>query len=200
MHKRILAMAVMATAAVSAMSATIDVKGAVKAPGTVEWTQGLTVRQAIAAAGGLSASADPMAVQVIESDGGKIAVDLSKLGPTPVLNAGDRVEVPEFDSARYVTIAGAVAKPGAVPFREGLTVGEALKTAQPFDQVTSGTVKIVGKDGVRELPKGITEADLFAMTVAPGEVINVKYPAESFSNRELLIGIAIVVILLLLLK
>jgi protein involved in polysaccharide export with SLBB domain len=184
--------------AVSAMAVTIDVKGAVAKPGAIEWKQGMKVRHAIDAAGGFTDNADPMAVSIVEADGRKVTVDLSKVGPSASVPAGARIEVPTFDPNRYVMIAGAVAKPGAVPYREGITVGDALNSAQPFDVLTSDTVRIVGKDGVRGLPKGVSQADLYAMTLAPGEAVKVNYPGQSFSNRELLIAIAIIVLILLL--
>lgn len=198
MLKRLFAMSIAASVAASAMAVSVDVQGAVLEPGSVELKQGLRLRQAIDAVGGFAANADPMAVQVIEADGDKQIVDLSKVGPTPLLQPGDRVEVPVFDASKYVTVSGAVAKPGALPYREGLTVGEVLQTAQPFDEVSAGKVKIVGADGVRTMPKGITEADLFAMTLAPGEVVRVSYPGQTFSNREILIVVGIVLLVLIL--
>ena len=182
----------------AAMAVTVDVKGEVVKPGEVQLKAGMRLRQAIEAAGGFSANADPMAIQVVGTDGDMTKVDLTKLGPTPLLQEGDRVEVPEFNPDHYVMVAGAVAKPGALPYREGITVGEVLRSAQPFDEVSVSRVRVVGKDGLRDMPKGVTEAQLYAMVLGPGEAVKVNYPGQAFSNRELLIIIAIIVLILVL--
>jgi hypothetical protein len=106
--------------------------------------------------------------------------------------------VPEFDQNKYVMVAGAVANPGALPYHDGMTVGEVLKSARPFDEINIDKVRIVDKNGVKALPQGITEDALYAMVLAPGEAVKVNYPGQSFSNRELLIVVAIVVLILLL--
>jgi protein involved in polysaccharide export with SLBB domain len=187
-----------ALCAAQSFAATVDVKGEVVKPGSIELTAGMRLRQAIDAVGGLSEKADPMAVTVVGLDGGETKVDLTKVGPTPLLEQGDTVRVPEFKADNYVMVAGAVAKPGAIPYREGITVGDVLQTANPFDEVSVSKVRIVGKEGIRELPKGITEAELYAMTLGPGEAVKVNYPGQAFSNRELLIIIAIIVLILVL--
>jgi hypothetical protein len=115
-----------------------------------------------------------------------------------MLQAGDRIEVPVFDPSKYVTVAGAVDKPGFVPYRDGLTVGDVLEASHPFDDISAGKVKIVGSEGVRTMPKGITESDLFAMTLAPGEVVKVNYPGQTVSNREILIIVGVLLLILIL--
>lgn len=198
MRNRLFVAVLAAFAAVSALAATVEVKGAVVNPGAVQLEAGTRLRQAIDAVGGLATNADPMAIVITSKSGETSKVDMTKLGPSPTLKAGDTVHVPEFDPSRYVMIAGAVAKPGALPYHDGITVGDALKSAQPFDRVSVETVRIVGENGVRTLPDGITEDALYAMVLAPGEAVKVNYPGQSFSNRELLIVIAIIVLILVL--
>src|SRR5688572_1791573 len=191
--------AVLATfAAASAMAATVDVKGAVVKPGSVALEPGTRLRQAIELAGGLAPNADPMAISIVRVDGQTTTVDVSKLGPTPTLRAGDVVQVPEFDPKKYVMVAGAVAKPGALPYHDGITVGDVLTTAQPFDEIDIDKVRIVDENGVKPLPDGITQEQLYTMVLGPGEAVKVNYPGQSFSNRELLIVVAIIVLILLL--
>jgi protein involved in polysaccharide export with SLBB domain len=181
-----------------ALAVNVDVKGAVVKPGTISLEPNTRLRQAIDAAGGLAANADPMAISIIRAQGGETKIDLTKLGPTPLLKTGDVVVVPEFDQNKYVKVAGAVANPGALPYHDGMTVGEVLKSARPFDEINIDKVRIVDKNGVKALPQGITEDALYAMVLAPGEAVKVNYPGQSFSNRELLIVVAIVVLILLL--
>lgn len=191
--------AVLATfAAASALAVTVDVRGAVVKPGSVALEAGTRLRDAIELAGGLAGNADPMMISIVRADGQTTTVDVTKLGPTPMLKAGDIVHVPEFDPNKYVMVAGAVAKPGALPYHDGITVGDLLKAAQPFDEIQIDKVRIVDKNGVKPLPEGITEDALYAMVLAPGEAVKVNYPGQSFSNRELLIVIAIIVLILLL--
>src|SRR5687768_1531725 len=185
MRSRLYVVVLATFAAVSAMAATVDVKGAVIKPGSISLDAGARLRQAIDAAGGLAANADPMAISIVRADGQTTLVDMTKLGPTPMLKPGDVVNVPEFDASKYVMIAGAVEKPGALPYHDGITVGDLLKAAQPFDPVDVSKVRIIDKNGVKALPDGITEYALYAMTLAPGEAVKVNYPGQSFSNREL---------------
>lgn len=198
MRTRIFVAALATFAAVSSMAATVDVKGAVVKPGSVALEAGTRLRDAINLAGGLAGNADPMAISIVRADGQTTTVDISKLGPTPMLKAGDVVQVPEFDPNKYVMVAGAVAKPGAIPYHDGITVGDLLKAAQPFDEIQMDKVRIVDKNGVKPLPEGITEDALYTMVLAPGEAVKVNYPGQSFSNRELLIVIAIILLILIL--
>lgn len=198
MLRKLFTMSIVAAIAASATAVSVDVRGAVIEPGAVELKQGMRLRQAIEAAGGFADNADPMAVHIIEADGDREVVDLTKVGPTPLVKPGDRIEVPVYDASKYVTVAGAVAKPGALPYREGMTVGEALGAAQPFDEISAGKVKILGSDGVRTVPSGISEADFFAMTLAPGEIVKVNYPGQTISNREILIIVGVLLLVLIL--
>jgi protein involved in polysaccharide export with SLBB domain len=131
-----------------ALAVNVDVKGAVVKPGTISLEPNTRLRQAIDAAGGLAANADPMAISIIRAQGGETKIDLTKLGPTPLLKTGDVVVVPEFDQNKYVMVAGAVANPGALPYHDGMTVGEVLKSARPFDEINIDKVRIVDKNGV----------------------------------------------------
>ncbi|MEO7453330.1 MAG: SLBB domain-containing protein [Fimbriimonadales bacterium] len=198
MRNRIFVAFLATCAAASAMAVTVDFKGAVVKPGSITLETNTCLRQAIDAAGGLSGNADPMAISIVRADGVATQVDLTKLGPTPMLKAGDVVTVPEFDSSKYVMVAGAVSNPGALPYHDGITVGEVLKSARPFDDIDIDKVRIVDKNGVKALPEGITEEALYTMVLAPGEAVKVNYPGQSFSNRELIIVIAVVVLILLL--
>ena len=198
MRNRIFVAMLATFAAASALAVTVDVKGAVVEPGTVTLEPGTRLRQAIDAAGGLAPNADPMAISIVRADGESTQVDMTKLGPTPLLKAGDVVQVPTFDPDKYVMVAGAVAKPGALPYHDGITVGDLLKAAQPFDEIEIDKVRIVDKNGVKPLPEGITTDQLYTMVLAPGEAVKVNYPGQSFSNRELLIVIAIILLILIL--
>lgn len=197
MYQRTIAIVGALFLAIGALAATVDVRGAVTEPQAIEFEPGMRVRHAIDAAGGFAADADRNAVRVVKADGRTVRVNLSKVGPTPLLAEGDVIEVIEYDPQNYVHVVGAVAKPGSIEYREGITVGEALGAASPFDAVSAEKVKIVGEDGVKKMPSDMSAEDLYALTLGAGETVHVSYPGQQLSNQTLLLIIVIVLLIVI---
>lgn len=104
----------------------VMVTGQVARPGAVPYKDGMTLRSAIAMAGGLSAIGDPKTVR-LEHAGQVRDIDLGQ--EDAPLQAGDRIFVPEQKVLTYVNVEGAVVTPRRVPFREGLTLSQAVEAA-----------------------------------------------------------------------
>lgn len=128
----------------------VDLAGAVREPGTYHLDGPTSLLQLLSRAGGLQAETSIGEVIVRRDNGTEITVNWASLSGTGegdiALQGGDVVLVPE---GRQVYIAGAVARPGAVAFTEGLTVAEALtQVGGPSEFAALGNAYIL-RDGER---------------------------------------------------
>lgn len=107
----------------------IEVGGQVKTPGTQALAGPTSLSQAIARAGG-PASANVLRARVIRRDGQQVEEfylpDLDLRSEQVLVDTGDRVVLLE---PLNVYLSGEVNREGTVPFREGMTVTEALSMA-----------------------------------------------------------------------
>ena len=111
----------------------VNVVGAVRKPGVIPLTGPTTLLDILSEAGGVVAERSSQEVQVKRARTGEIeplVVNLERLlsaGEGNVtLEAGDVVYVPE---GALVFVSGQVGKPGQVPWRDGLTVTQAMVAA-----------------------------------------------------------------------
>ena len=105
----------------------VVVLGGVERPGAIDLSPGMTVRQAIEAAGGFSVLAIPVK---LDRDGeARRTLDLSRPGSDVELRGGDRVFVEVKSRREYVQVVGAVVKGGFIEFRHGMTVSQAVEAA-----------------------------------------------------------------------
>ena len=118
----------------------ITVKGNVWQPGAIGFTRGMTVFDALRRAGGLKP--DSYLGEVLVS---RLRPDSTReMLRTPVrdtignpvenfeLSDADEIQVfstTDFRPRRYITVAGAVRKPGRVPYRDGMTMHDAVLLA-----------------------------------------------------------------------
>ena len=118
----------------------VDVEGNVWIPGPVGFTAGMRLSQALRAAGGLKPDSYLGDVQVsrLRPDSSRTMLRTAANDTTGsvaddfTLNDGDQVEVfslTTFRPQRYVTISGAVKKPGRVPYRDGMTLRDLVLLA-----------------------------------------------------------------------
>lgn len=111
----------------------VYVVGEVKKPGSVEVVGSTRVLEAIELAGGVSPGASHRNVQVRRRQGALVTADLERFHRTgdwegnPLLEDGDRIVVPI--SMGRLGVFGAVARPGFYEFREGDSLGTALRLA-----------------------------------------------------------------------
>lgn len=110
---------------VSTAPAVVSVLGAVGQPGTVPFKEGMTVKSAVQAAGGLTGNGDAGNVKL--ERGGKVidTVNLD-LAYDAAVRRGDTIRVSLIARPQHVNVVGAVVRPGAVPWRDGLTLSRAL--------------------------------------------------------------------------
>lgn len=107
----------------------VFVIGGVQRPGMLSFAPGMTLRQAIDAAGGFSSTADKSRVRV-ERNGQAVQVaDLSLPGDDVTLMADDQIVVEVVTQRRYIQVNGLVRKPGMVQFYDGMTLSRAIHEA-----------------------------------------------------------------------
>jgi polysaccharide export outer membrane protein len=129
-------------------SQTVEVVGAVKAPGAVPLTGTTTLVDVLTSVGWIT---DPSVTEVrVQRDGTVESIPLDKLiapgGTPPRVLGGDVIYVPQ---GVVVYVAGEVAKPGAVPYREGLTVNQAVVNAGGATQTANLKNVVIVRGGQR---------------------------------------------------
>ncbi|MGI8924512.1 MAG: SLBB domain-containing protein [Fimbriimonadales bacterium] len=206
MMKTMTILAGLALSVAAIANTSVSVEGAVNKPGEIRYTDGLRVREALKLAGGLTAHADQTKIELTNPDGGKRCVDLTKLGPPPLVSPGAKVSVPKLDPANYVTVKGAVAKPGVISYRDGITLTDALAQSKPYTEARTDNLKITrtdedGKTKTIIVDLGKIQASASPMELRPGDFLEVAYPGQSsISNKDLLVLIAIGVLILIVLR
>lgn len=112
---------------------TVVFNGLVNHPGVIEYRPALHLLEALAEAGGPMLTADAAKSVVTHADGSEQTLDLShpeRKSDTAVniaLRPGDVVYVPEQQAK--VTVVGEVKQPGMIPYKENLTVLEAISAS-----------------------------------------------------------------------
>ena len=126
----------------------IDVKGNVWNPGVVEFSQGMHLSDALRRAGGLKPDSYLGQVLVARLRGDSTRTMLhtalsdttGRASPDLTLADGDEVTVfstTTFRPNRFITIAGAVRTPGQIPFRDGMTIRDAVLLADGLQEGAS---------------------------------------------------------------
>ena len=119
----------------------ILVLGAVKNPGSIPFKTGTTLEQAVALAGGLTGHAVLADISVLRRNEVVVGADWTDAGRATVLLKGDTVRVASQENGRYVSVLGHVKTSGLVPYRDGMTLLEAIEEA-------GGFIAGAGKDAV----------------------------------------------------
>ena len=134
----------------------IAVEGNVWQPGTFGLTPGMTVSQALKAAGGLKPDSylGQVLVSRLNSDSTRVQLHAiladttgRVIGDFP-LREDDALRVfstTEFRPTRYVAITGAVRRSGQVPYREGMTVRDLVLLAGGLEQSADLTAAEVAR-------------------------------------------------------
>ena len=129
-------------------SQTVEVVGAVKEPGEVPLTGSTTLVDVLTAVGWIT---DPSVTEVrVQHDGQVQSIPLDKLiAPglePPRVVGGDVIYVPQ---GVVVYVAGEVSKPGAIAYREGLTVNQAVVNAGGPKQTANLKKVVIVRGGER---------------------------------------------------
>lgn len=183
---------------------TIFISGAVSKPGEYNVTEPIKLRTLIRTAR-VRDDADRTKIEITSSNGAVRIVDGTELDQNFMLSAGDTVRVPIADPASHVFVSGAVQSRGALKFRSGMTLGEALRQAGTPNGVGLDRVRVTragpnGKETVLIADMSVPQTRLQAnIALLPGDRIAVPHMRDaSMSDRELLtivvIGLLILVI------
>lgn len=182
----------------------VTVLGAVVRPGVIPFKEGMTIRDAIAAAGGTRADADTRDVTIRSSAGGEIRVDLNSADANRRLAPGDHIVVPLKPAAHFIFVRGAVARPGTMPWEPGMTLSIALRDAAPIRDAPLNRVRIQRADDQGQIKVLNVNFIRIANGQAPdvelkeGDIIEVPYPVQSTQTADLttIIGIGLLLWLL----
>jgi protein involved in polysaccharide export with SLBB domain/beta-lactamase regulating signal transducer with metallopeptidase domain len=160
-----------------ASDASIFVLGAVRSPGAYAWRSGLTLDQAIAMAGGVTAQAAQDRPEVHVS-GAAVAVERG--GAVP---AGATVNVPARKSIT-VQVQGAVKNPGRFTLAEDqATAHNAISAAGGFQPTAGNSVRV--RHGGGDASDSFTRADVSeerVPTLSDGDVIDVPVASKVWVN------------------
>ncbi|HEX4683674.1 MAG TPA: SLBB domain-containing protein, partial [Gemmatimonadaceae bacterium] len=118
----------------------VNVKGNVWTPGVIGFTSGMTLYDAFRGAGGLKPDSylGQVLISRLQPDSSRMMLRTAMFDTTgrPVNNVhltdGDEITVfsmTDFRPKRYITVNGAVNKPGQIPYREGMTLHDAVLLA-----------------------------------------------------------------------
>jgi protein involved in polysaccharide export with SLBB domain len=111
-------------------AAEVTVLGGVRRPGIIRFQgAGLTLRQAVDAAGGVDVNGDARRVRLERAGTPASVIDLQANAAEMALQAGDRIVVELLSTRASVAVVGAVVRPGAIEYREGMTLTQALADA-----------------------------------------------------------------------
>jgi protein involved in polysaccharide export with SLBB domain len=139
----------------TAVANKIDVEGNVYQPGRVAYAEGMTLSQALARAGGLKPDTYLGGVQIsrLQKDSSRtmerVALQANGLPQKDVmLQPNDVVRtfsITEYRTERFVTVGGAVKKPGRIPFQEGMTMRDAVILAGGLEESALLTQAEIGR-------------------------------------------------------
>jgi protein involved in polysaccharide export with SLBB domain len=178
----------------------LKVEGAVAQPGALEAAQSMRLRDAVKLAGGATDQANLKRVRVIRANGIESVHDLTKLGPTPVVEPGDSIVVEAIDMKSQIVVRGAVRSPGAIDYKPGMTVQDALKEAEPYEGLRVDSVSVVKEINGITSTEEVSMKDIHAVALQPGESVVVAYQRSSFSDREIITILAIAILILILVR
>lgn len=168
----------------------VQVRGAVRSPGAYPVADSVSLEGLIAAAGGLSGSADPASVEITSAGppAGRRMADLSRPEDRRLrLLAGDAVRVnplPAALEARAVTILGEVRRPGAYDVLRGERLSQLIARAGGLtdDAYPAGTVFL--RESERRRQRG--EFEQRALAIERDIVIAERSGSEPSEKRTTL--------------
>ncbi len=181
-------------------AAVLNVGGAVAQPGAIEVAERTRLRDAISLAGGATNDANLKRVRIVRANGLESVHDLTKLGPSPLVEPGDSIFVEPIDQTKHIVVRGAVQSPGAIDHRQGMTAGDALKEAVVFENLQTESITIERMIDGKLTSEVIPMKEIHAEALRPGDTVVVAYQRSSFSDRDLITILAIAILILILVK
>lgn len=158
----------------------IQVLGAVTRPGLYYLTGPTTLLQLLSKAGGIS-KANIREVQVQRGEGTPIVVKLDDLvggdgSGDFLLQKGDSIYIPD---SLAVFVGGEVAHPGEVPYKQGMTITEAITLAGSWNPAALKSTVYILRDGqrMRVNVRRILRAKDADILLIPGDQVQVPESA-----------------------
>ncbi len=135
----------------------VYVHGEVMVPGSYQLNEKATLADVVAMAGGIKAGSADFLKALVMRDGKKLDVDFQKLfqegdiSQSINLKPGDTVFIPDNFRSR-IAVLGAVATPGFITYRKGMTIMDAIMAAGGFAKIADpdDTMVIRKVDGVEK--------------------------------------------------
>ncbi|MDO8588065.1 MAG: SLBB domain-containing protein [Armatimonadota bacterium] len=186
------------------VAGTVYVLGEVNQRGSFPLREGMTFREAVAAAGGVTGMADVNKVTIKHRDEAVgVPVDFAKANAgdpsaNVALLSGDTIFVPAIETTGTFTIIGPVAKPGQYPTRANMYITDALAAAGGQTEIANlSSVRVTRVSGgktqtikvdISRISDGKTEN----VAVQPGDTILVgqkKPPMDKIRAGGLLLSL-----------
>lgn len=171
-------------------TADVFVLGGVARPRNVPLRDAPTVALAIEACGGLITHANPLDVTVWRDGTVVERLTTGRAGEVN-LRAGDTVRVGLVDDRTYVTVLGAVWKPGRIAYREGMDYRSVLLAAGGL-RGEADLEDAVVKTGAGERKAGAKELATVGFQFAPGDLLEIP-PAIPGSPKRLAARLALAI-------
>lgn len=171
----------------------VVITGMVKRPGAIAFKDGMTVKDLVESAGGMTAAANEKMVR-LEHAGTVRDLDLNT--ENAPLFPGDRVFVPQATALTYVTVSGAVITPRKVPFRDGMTLAQAIEGAGgPAPRADLNKVKITRKIDGKNKVLTYNLSQVYAskagdLQLRANDVVEVNYPQVANKRRTSAVQVA----------
>lgn len=177
---------------------TVAFDGQVAKEGPVAIAAPTDLRAALQMTGGIGAEGDAKRIELRRADGRTEVVDITTLGPAPLVYPGDQVFVPVLDPSRYVSVSGAVGLPGSVDYRPGLTLSDVLSRAHASQDAGFDHIRIT-RDGGEVQTVDLTK-DAETVVLSAGDAVEVPYAPQTASDRQLITIVVVGLLIILLLR
>ena len=165
----------------------VEVQGQVQTPGKLFIRGQISIKEALARAGGLTQEADLTAIVRIEKNGTLSEFNLSEQfwksapngGPSPSLSDGDVLFVPNVFKVEPIYVTGYVRTPGAQRVRGPLNLSQAVALSGGFETSANREEALIHRRD------GTTLKVLFTSTPADGTTQQVLlYPGDVLEVKE----------------
>lgn len=166
----------------------VTVLGAVVRPGIIEYSDKMTVKRAIELAGGLRSDANPKRVEITPPNAQMYVMDIE--GTDTEVSPGTKIVVGVREIREFVFVRGSVARPGLIPFKQGMTITDAILDAQPFENASLNRVRLTRRDATGKVTIEIYDLRQIQAGKAPDvqlmaeDTIDVPYASSSFRMND----------------
>ncbi|MEM9325434.1 MAG: SLBB domain-containing protein [Bacteroidota bacterium] len=170
----------------------VQIEGAVANPGAYGWSQGLSISDLVAKAGGLSPEAYLQDATLFRKKSDlstqTISIKLSEVleNGTPFsLEIGDLVVVSsryELSETPFIEVSGEVINPGVMPFFEGMTISDAILLSSGLrNSGVGGRVELVRRPESAQDDFEVEKFDI-PSELFPFEQQDLKYALKPYDN------------------